>query len=70
MLICRDHLGQLPFRLVVLRLFRQIGPLVGIHPVMVEFLGAVFVADVAPVFGADGGIAFAVGRDRRCARSY
>ena len=46
-------------------LFRQIGPFVRIDPVIVEFLAAVLVTDVTPVFGAYRGVAFPIGRNGR-----
>ena len=43
-----DHFGQLLFRFLMFWLVGQIGPFVGIVPMIVEFLGAVFVTNVPP----------------------
>src|SRR5262245_26865166 len=65
----RVRLGQ-PFReralgLGVGRVAGQVRPFVGIGPTVVELLGAVGVADVAPVFGANGVVVLVVRGDRR-----
>lgn len=47
----------------MLGLLRQVGEFIGIVAVIVEFLRAVGVADVAPVFGSDGVVLVVAGRD-------
>ena len=63
MLLGWDHFGQLLFRFLMFWLVGQIGPFVGILPMIVEFLGTVFVTNVPPVFSADRCVAFSVRRN-------
>ncbi len=56
-------LGEFGFFGGVVRITREVGPLIGIFDLVVEFFAAVGVADVAPVFGADGVVALIVGGD-------
>ena len=68
MLVFRNELGQVLFGLRMSGVGGQIGPFIGIDAMVVEFFGTVLVADVAPAFGANGGVALAVRRDGRAAR--
>ena len=43
----------------------QIGPFVRINAVIIEFLGAVLVTNVAQTLGANRGVAFTIGGDHR-----
>ncbi len=60
-----EPVGEFSFDLGMLRVAREIRPLIRVGSVVVEFLGAVGIADETPVLGADGVIVLVVGRDRR-----